>query len=210
MLFISYNYTFYVSNLLLNHEWIIYFSHAWDVNLIVIFIYKWHSRESFISIIFTLKLQWSVALQCKSKHKQSSFFPFCLQDSSEIHFKVKMTTHLKKLKESYSQRQVRGKLHLSEPVTDWLELTPGHRGSAASFSRFRRRHVWFGVCFVFLTGRSSRHTKVPVRGAENLGQPDSKRGKLLFPKLRIISGKFWLQVLEMFYIMHSLKQAQRA
>ncbi|KAK5864338.1 hypothetical protein PBY51_015588 [Eleginops maclovinus] len=27
------------------------------------------------------------------------------QDSSEIHFKVKMTTHLKKLKESYSQRQ---------------------------------------------------------------------------------------------------------
>lgn len=31
---------------------------------------------------------------------------FCPQDSSEIHFKVKMTTHLKKLKESYSQRQV--------------------------------------------------------------------------------------------------------
>lgn len=30
----------------------------------------------------------------------------CQQDSSEIHFKVKMTTHLKKLKESYSQRQV--------------------------------------------------------------------------------------------------------
>ncbi|KAI3366156.1 hypothetical protein L3Q82_009977 [Scortum barcoo] len=30
---------------------------------------------------------------------------FCPQDSSEIHFKVKMTTHLKKLKESYSQRQ---------------------------------------------------------------------------------------------------------
>uniref|UniRef100_A0A7N8WM01 Small ubiquitin like modifier 1 n=1 Tax=Mastacembelus armatus TaxID=205130 RepID=A0A7N8WM01_9TELE len=28
------------------------------------------------------------------------------QDSSEIHFKVKMTTHLKKLKESYSQRQL--------------------------------------------------------------------------------------------------------
>ncbi|KAM7084290.1 small ubiquitin-related modifier 1-like [Molossus nigricans] len=27
------------------------------------------------------------------------------QDSSEIHFKVKMTTHLKKLKESYWQRQ---------------------------------------------------------------------------------------------------------
>ncbi|XP_024918376.1 small ubiquitin-related modifier 1 isoform X2 [Cynoglossus semilaevis] len=27
------------------------------------------------------------------------------QDSSEIHFKVKMTTHLKKLKQSYSQRQ---------------------------------------------------------------------------------------------------------
>ncbi|XP_040482178.1 small ubiquitin-related modifier 1-like [Ursus americanus] len=27
------------------------------------------------------------------------------QDSSEVHFKVKMTTHLKKLKESYSQRQ---------------------------------------------------------------------------------------------------------
>uniref|UniRef100_A0AAZ3S235 Ubiquitin-like domain-containing protein n=1 Tax=Oncorhynchus tshawytscha TaxID=74940 RepID=A0AAZ3S235_ONCTS len=26
-------------------------------------------------------------------------------DNSEIHFKVKMTTHLKKLKESYSQRQ---------------------------------------------------------------------------------------------------------
>uniref|UniRef100_A0A8C0VSL5 Small ubiquitin like modifier 1 n=1 Tax=Cyanistes caeruleus TaxID=156563 RepID=A0A8C0VSL5_CYACU len=28
------------------------------------------------------------------------------QDSSEIHFKVKMTTHLKKLKESYCQRQI--------------------------------------------------------------------------------------------------------
>ncbi|XP_059962408.1 small ubiquitin-related modifier 1 isoform X4 [Mesoplodon densirostris] len=28
------------------------------------------------------------------------------QDSSEIHFKVKMTTHLKKLKESYCQRQL--------------------------------------------------------------------------------------------------------
>ncbi|XP_017373826.2 small ubiquitin-related modifier 1-like [Cebus imitator] len=28
-----------------------------------------------------------------------------MQDSSEIHFKVKMTTHLKKLKESYCQRQ---------------------------------------------------------------------------------------------------------
>ncbi|KAM9198597.1 small ubiquitin-related modifier 1-like [Dugong dugon] len=27
------------------------------------------------------------------------------QDSSEIHFEVKMTTHLKKLKESYCQRQ---------------------------------------------------------------------------------------------------------
>ncbi|MBN3286939.1 SUMO1 protein, partial [Polyodon spathula] len=27
------------------------------------------------------------------------------QDNSEIHFKVKMTTHLKKLKESYCQRQ---------------------------------------------------------------------------------------------------------
>ncbi|XP_077611123.1 small ubiquitin-related modifier 1-like [Crocuta crocuta] len=26
------------------------------------------------------------------------------QDSSEIHFKVKMTTHLKKLKETYGQR----------------------------------------------------------------------------------------------------------
>lgn len=34
------------------------------------------------------------------------FFLFCPQDSSEIHFKVKMTTHLKKLKESYCQRQV--------------------------------------------------------------------------------------------------------
>uniref|UniRef100_A0A2K6M5A9 Rad60/SUMO-like domain-containing protein n=1 Tax=Rhinopithecus bieti TaxID=61621 RepID=A0A2K6M5A9_RHIBE len=30
------------------------------------------------------------------------------QDSSEIHFKVKMTTHLKKLKESYCQRQELG------------------------------------------------------------------------------------------------------
>ncbi|KAG7259385.1 hypothetical protein CRUP_027288 [Coryphaenoides rupestris] len=28
-----------------------------------------------------------------------------IEDNSEIHFKVKMTTHLKKLKESYSQRQ---------------------------------------------------------------------------------------------------------
>ncbi|MCI4375840.1 hypothetical protein PGIGA_G00114380 [Pangasianodon gigas] len=33
------------------------------------------------------------------------FFLPLFQDNSEIHFKVKMTTHLKKLKESYSQRQ---------------------------------------------------------------------------------------------------------
>uniref|UniRef100_A0A8C5LIJ8 Rad60/SUMO-like domain-containing protein n=1 Tax=Jaculus jaculus TaxID=51337 RepID=A0A8C5LIJ8_JACJA len=32
------------------------------------------------------------------------------RDSSEIHFKVKMTTHLKKLKESYCQRQGRTEL----------------------------------------------------------------------------------------------------
>lgn len=35
-----------------------------------------------------------------------TFFLLLFQDNSEIHFKVKMTTHLKKLKESYSQRQV--------------------------------------------------------------------------------------------------------
>uniref|UniRef100_A0A2K5I4J6 Rad60/SUMO-like domain-containing protein n=1 Tax=Colobus angolensis palliatus TaxID=336983 RepID=A0A2K5I4J6_COLAP len=35
------------------------------------------------------------------------------QDSSEIHFKVKMTTHLKKLKESYCQRQGNVSLLLS-------------------------------------------------------------------------------------------------
>ncbi len=38
----------------------------------------------------------------------NSFF----QDNSEIHFKVKMTTHLKKLKESYSQRQVSHHEHI--------------------------------------------------------------------------------------------------
>ncbi|KAG8558943.1 hypothetical protein GDO81_017191 [Engystomops pustulosus] len=40
------------------------------------------------------------------------------QDSSEIHFKVKMTTHLKKLKESYCQRQVRG-LQITRPLKSW-------------------------------------------------------------------------------------------
>ncbi|OBS72713.1 hypothetical protein A6R68_12717, partial [Neotoma lepida] len=41
------------------------------------------------------------------------------QDSSEIHFKVKMTTHLKKLKESYCQRQF---LHFPPEL---LLLLPG-------------------------------------------------------------------------------------
>lgn len=41
----------------------------------------------------------------------------CQQDSSEIHFKVKMTTHLKKLKESYSQRQV------PETGGGWLRMS---------------------------------------------------------------------------------------
>uniref|UniRef100_A0A8C6H9M2 Rad60/SUMO-like domain-containing protein n=1 Tax=Mus spicilegus TaxID=10103 RepID=A0A8C6H9M2_MUSSI len=42
-----------------------------------------------------------------------------LNDSSEIHFKVKMTTHLKKLKESYCQRQG---VSLNLQVTDSARL----------------------------------------------------------------------------------------
>ena len=42
------------------------------------------------------------------------------QDSSEIHFKVKMTTHLKKLKESYCQRQ-------GVPMTSLRFLFEGQR-----------------------------------------------------------------------------------
>ncbi len=40
------------------------------------------------------------------------FYNSFLQDNSEIHFKVKMTTHLKKLKESYSQRQASHHEHI--------------------------------------------------------------------------------------------------
>lgn len=50
-----------------------------------------------------------LSVNCPSDTKFVLFIITCFlcpQDSSEIHFKVKMTTHLKKLKESYSQRQV--------------------------------------------------------------------------------------------------------
>lgn len=65
-----------------------------------------------------------------SSHKQKfTLFAFLLllitalcfrpQDSSEIHFKVKMTTHLKKLKESYSQRQVWGQMENTTSCSRW-------------------------------------------------------------------------------------------
>ncbi|XP_018089687.1 small ubiquitin-related modifier 1-A isoform X1 [Xenopus laevis] len=61
---------------------------------------------------------WRAGYRCKQEAKPSSEdlgdkkdggdyikLKVIGQDSSEIHFKVKMTTHLKKLKESYCQRQ---------------------------------------------------------------------------------------------------------
>lgn len=67
------------------------------------------------------------------------------QDSSEIHFKVKMTTHLKKLKESYSQRQVRevacrGRVSSVQAVVYLSDVVLGFfvflQGVAASTLRF--------------------------------------------------------------------------
>uniref|UniRef100_A0A2K6AVC8 Rad60/SUMO-like domain-containing protein n=1 Tax=Macaca nemestrina TaxID=9545 RepID=A0A2K6AVC8_MACNE len=46
------------------------------------------------------------------------------QDSSEIHFKVKMTTHLKKLKESYCQRQELG-MEEEDVIEVYQEQTGG-------------------------------------------------------------------------------------
>uniref|UniRef100_A0A8I5NF80 Rad60/SUMO-like domain-containing protein n=1 Tax=Papio anubis TaxID=9555 RepID=A0A8I5NF80_PAPAN len=46
------------------------------------------------------------------------------QDSSEIHFKVKMTTHLKKLKESYCQRQLG--MEEEDVIEVYQEQTGGH------------------------------------------------------------------------------------
>ncbi|KAJ8366998.1 hypothetical protein AAFF_G00334080 [Aldrovandia affinis] len=46
------------------------------------------------------------------------------QDNSEIHFKVKMTTHLKKLKESYSQRQLG--MEDEDVIEVYQEQTGGH------------------------------------------------------------------------------------
>ncbi|XP_075385172.1 small ubiquitin-related modifier 1 isoform X5 [Tenrec ecaudatus] len=59
-----------------------------------------------ISLRFELRRQnlqlktWGIRKKANTSNSKSL-------DSSEIHFKVKMTTHLKKLKESYCQRQVR-------------------------------------------------------------------------------------------------------
>nr|XP_045000603.1 small ubiquitin-related modifier 1-like isoform X2 [Jaculus jaculus] len=47
------------------------------------------------------------------------------QDSSEIHFKVKMTTHLKKLKESCCQRQELG-MEEEDVIEVYQEQTGGH------------------------------------------------------------------------------------
>uniref|UniRef100_A0A2K5MBL6 Rad60/SUMO-like domain-containing protein n=1 Tax=Cercocebus atys TaxID=9531 RepID=A0A2K5MBL6_CERAT len=47
------------------------------------------------------------------------------QDSSEIHFKVKMTTYLKKLLESYCQRQELG-MEEEDVIEVYQEQTGGH------------------------------------------------------------------------------------
>uniref|UniRef100_A0A2I3GGP8 Small ubiquitin like modifier 1 n=1 Tax=Nomascus leucogenys TaxID=61853 RepID=A0A2I3GGP8_NOMLE len=44
--------------------------------------------------------------------------------NSEIHFKVKMTTHLKKLKESYCQRQLG--MEEEDVIEVYQEQTGGH------------------------------------------------------------------------------------
>ncbi|XP_054944072.1 small ubiquitin-related modifier 1 isoform X2 [Physeter macrocephalus] len=46
------------------------------------------------------------------------------QESSEIYFKVKMTTHLKKLKESYCQRQLG--IEREDVIEVYQEQTGGH------------------------------------------------------------------------------------
>ncbi|XP_045852173.1 small ubiquitin-related modifier 1-like [Meles meles] len=46
------------------------------------------------------------------------------QDSSEIHFEVKMTTYLKKLKESYCQRQLG--MEIEDVIEVYQEQTEGH------------------------------------------------------------------------------------
>uniref|UniRef100_A0A2K6L8Z8 Rad60/SUMO-like domain-containing protein n=2 Tax=Rhinopithecus TaxID=542827 RepID=A0A2K6L8Z8_RHIBE len=51
------------------------------------------------------------------------------QDSSEIHFKVKMTTHLKKLKESYCQRQVSVSLSSVSHSSKLIEPREGVTGT---------------------------------------------------------------------------------
>uniref|UniRef100_A0A8C5L0W0 Rad60/SUMO-like domain-containing protein n=1 Tax=Jaculus jaculus TaxID=51337 RepID=A0A8C5L0W0_JACJA len=48
------------------------------------------------------------------------------QDSSEIHFKVKMTTHLKKLKESYCQRQEELGMEEEDVIEVYQKQTGGH------------------------------------------------------------------------------------
>ncbi|XP_075385169.1 small ubiquitin-related modifier 1 isoform X2 [Tenrec ecaudatus] len=56
------------------------------------------------SVVLVLRRQnlqlktWGIRKKANTSNSKSL-------DSSEIHFKVKMTTHLKKLKESYCQRQ---------------------------------------------------------------------------------------------------------
>lgn len=103
------------------------------------------------------------------------------QDSSEIHFKVKMTTHLKKLKESYSQRQVNQSL----PVTQWHKFDSRlhkERAESSGVSHFKKRNkqknqpLYFCV---FPPGRPSEHAKVSVWRTENRRQPDSQRGSNL-------------------------------
>lgn len=80
------------------------------------------------------------------------------QDNSEIHFKVKMTTHLKKLKESYSQRQV-------NVIRASFTITP-------SYPRIYHSSEYN---FFFL-GCSHEFSKVFIRRTENCRQPNPKRG----------------------------------
>ncbi|OXB64282.1 hypothetical protein ASZ78_005934 [Callipepla squamata] len=56
------------------------------------------------------------------------------QDSSEIHFKVKMTTHLKKLKESYCQRQG-VPMNSLRFLFEGQRITDNHTPKEVSFSK---------------------------------------------------------------------------
>uniref|UniRef100_A0A673UDV0 Rad60/SUMO-like domain-containing protein n=1 Tax=Suricata suricatta TaxID=37032 RepID=A0A673UDV0_SURSU len=65
------------------------------------------------------------------------------QDSSEIHFKVKMTTHLKKLKESYCQRQ------LGMEEEDVIEVYQEQMGSFNDLDILFIFFLYPQSCFIF-------------------------------------------------------------